>query len=193
MSDVILIGQDGMSRCFWCGNDPLYMRYHDKEWGRPVYDDRLLFEMLCLEGAQAGLSWITVLRKREEYKKLFSDFDFVKITTYTDQQLDEILLNPGIIRNRLKVYGVRKNAFAAVQIVKEWGSLSKYMWSFVKDKPFQHTIRTRRDYISTSPESDALSKSLKSYGATFVGSTICYAFMQACGMVNDHAVGCAYR
>ena len=193
MSDVILIGQDGTPRCFWCGNDPLYMRYHDKEWGRPVYDDRLLFEMLCLEGAQAGLSWITVLRKREEYKKLFSDFDFVKITTYTDQQLDEVLLNPGIIRNRLKVYGVRKNAFAAIQIVEEWGSLSKYLWSFVKNKPIRNTLRTRSDFVSTSPESDALSKSLKSYGATFVGSTICYAFMQACGMVNDHAVGCAYR
>jgi DNA-3-methyladenine glycosylase I len=169
------------------------MQYHDEEWGRPVYDDQLLFEMLCLEGAQAGLSWITVLRKRKEYMRLFSDFDFVKITTYTDKQLEQILFNPGIIRNRLKVYGVRKNAFAAVQIVKEWGSLSKYLWSFVKDKPVRHSIRTRKDYISTSPESDALSKSLKSYGATFIGSTICYAFMQACGMVNDHAVGCAYR
>lgn len=193
MSDVIFIGQDGTPRCFWCGSDPLYMRYHDEEWGRPVYDDQLLFEMLCLEGAQAGLSWITVLRKRKEYKKLFSDFDFVKITTYTDKQLEQILFNPGIIRNRLKVYGVRKNAFAAVQIVKEWGSLSKYLWSFVKNKPVRHSISTRKDYISSSPESDALSKSLKSYGATFIGSTICYAFMQACGMVNDHAVGCAYR
>lgn len=193
MSDVILIGQDGTPRCFWCGSDPLYMRYHDEQWGRPVYDDQLLFEMLCLEGAQAGLSWITVLRKRKEYKRLFSDFDFVKITTYTDKQLEQILLDPGIIRNRLKVYGVRKNAYAAVQIVKEWGSLNKYMWSFVKNKPIHHIIRTRKDYISSSPESDGLSKSLKSYGATFVGSTICYAFMQACGMVNDHAVGCAYR
>jgi DNA-3-methyladenine glycosylase I len=149
--------------------------------------------MLCLEGAQAGLSWITVLRKREEYKKLFSDFDFVKITTFTDEQLEQILLNPGIIRNRLKVYGVRKNAIAAVQIVKEWGSLSKYLWSFVKNKPIRNTLRTRTDFVSTSPESDMISKGLKSFGMTFVGSTICYAFMQACGMVNDHAVGCAFR
>lgn len=193
MNDLLLIGSDHVLRCFWCGNDPLYICYHDKEWGRPVYDDRLLFEMLCLEGAQAGLSWITVLRKREEYKKLFSDFDFVKITTYTDKKLEQILLNPGIIRNRLKVYGVRKNAFAAVKIVEERGSLSKYLWSFVKNKPIRNTLRTRSDFASTSPESDMMSKGLKSCGMTFVGSTICYAFMQACGMVNDHAVGCAYR
>lgn len=193
MNDLLLIGSDHVQRCFWCGTDALYIRYHDEEWGRPVYDDRLLFEMLCLEGAQAGLSWITVLRKRKEYKMLFSDFDFVKITTYTDKQLEQILLNPGIIRNRLKVYGVRKNAFAAVQIVKEWGSLSKYLWSFVNNKPIRNTLRTRSDFASTSPESDMMSKGLKSCGMTFVGSTICYAFMQACGMVNDHAVGCAYR
>lgn len=193
MSDLTLLGSDGISRCFWCGTDALYIRYHDEEWGRPVYDDRLLFEMLCLEGAQAGLSWITVLRKRAEYKKLFSDFDFVKITTYTDEQLEHILINPGIIRNRLKVFGVRKNALAAVQIVEEWGSLSKYLWSFVKNKPIRNTLRTRTDFVSTSPESDMMSKGLKSFEMTFVGSTICYAFMQACGMVNDHAVGCAYR
>ncbi len=193
MSHLILLGTDGVSRCFWCGTDPLYIRYHDEEWGRPVHDDRLLFEMLCLEGAQAGLSWITVLRKRKDYKKLFSDFDFVKITRYTDQQLEQILHNPGIVRNRLKVYGVRKNAVAAAQIVREWGSLSKYLWSFVKNKPIHNTLRTRADFISTSPESDMMSKGLKSFGMTFVGSTICYAFMQACGMVNDHVVGCAYR
>ncbi len=193
MSDVTQVGKDRIARCFWCGSDPLYTRYHDEEWGKPVHDDRLLFEMLCLEGAQAGLSWITVLRKRDVYKSLFSDFDFVKITTYTDQKLDELLHNPGIIRNRLKVYGVRKNAFAVARITHEWGSLSKYVWSFVKNKPIRHTIRTRSDLVATSPESDALSKGLRSYGMTFVGSTICYAFMQACGLVNDHAVGCAYR
>lgn len=177
-------------RCTWCGDDPLYIQYHDEEWGVPVKDDQTLFEFITLEGAQAGLAWITVLRKREGYRALFDNFDANKIARYTDKKLDKLLLDPRIIRNRLKVYGARKNAKAFLKLQKDEGSFSDYMWSFVDGKPIQNKRKSMADVPATSPISDALSKDMKKRGFTFVGSTILYAHMQACGMVNDHTVDC---
>ncbi len=178
------------TRCHWCGDDPLYVEYHDEEWGVPLHDDQKLFEFLILEGMQAGLSWITVLRKREHYRKVFDGFDAVKIAQYDEAKIASLLADPGIIRNRLKVRGAVKNAQAYLAVQKEFGSFDRYMWSFVGGKPITHQIHDMKDYRSTSPESDAMSKDLKKRGFTFVGSTIIYAHMQACGMVNDHLVGC---
>ena len=177
-------------RCTWCGDDPLYVKYHDEEWGVPVKDDKTLFEFVMLEGAQAGLAWITVLRKREGYRALFDDFDAQKIARYTDKKLEKLLLDPRIIRNRLKVFGARKNARAFLQIQEEKGSFSDYMWDFVDGKPIQNTFKSLSELPATSPLSDKISKDMKKRGFTFVGSTIMYAHMQASGMVNDHTKEC---
>jgi len=179
-------------RCEWAGTDPLYQAYHDEEWGMPVHDDRKLFEMLILEGAQAGLAWITILRKRENYIKAFDGFDPEKVARYTDKRLAKLLTNEGIVRNRLKVAAARTNARAFLTAQKEFGSFDGYIWQFVGGRPVQNSHRAMKDLPAMTVESDAMSKDLKKRGFKFVGSTICYAFMQAVGMVNDHVVGC-YR
>lgn len=179
-----------MKRCFWVSDDPLYIQYHDDEWGNPVHDDQRLFEMLNLEGAQAGLSWITVLRKRENYRKAFDNFDVKKILKYDDQKIESLMHNEGIIRNRLKINAVIKNARAFVKVVEEFGSFDSYLWQFVQYKTKVNRPKSKEDFIATSAESDEMSKDLKKRGFTFVGSTICYAFMQAVGMVDDHEEGC---
>ncbi len=177
-------------RCTWCGEDPLYVSYHDDEWGVPVRDDTTLFEFIILEGAQAGLSWITVLKKREAYRQAFDGFDAQKVARYSDKKLDKLLLNPGIIRNRLKVYGARKNARAFLEVQAKKGSFAEYIWDFVDGAPIQNRWKSMADVPATTPVSDALSKDMKRRGFTFVGSTIMYAHMQATGMVNDHTVDC---
>jgi DNA-3-methyladenine glycosylase I len=177
-------------RCSWCGSDPLYVDYHDNEWGVPVLDDKTLFEFLMLEGAQAGLAWITVLRKRDGYRKLFDDFDANKVARYTDAKLDRLLKDPQIIRNRLKVYGARSNARAFLQVQEEFDSFANYIWGFVDGQPIQNRWRSMKQVPATSEVSDTLSKDMKKRGFTFVGSTIMYAHMQATGMVNDHTVDC---
>ncbi len=186
MSDII--------RCQWCSNDELYQQYHDQEWGVPVYDDRELFEMLNLEGAQAGLSWITVLKKRAHYRKVFDGFNPEKIAKYDQAKREELLADPGIIRNKLKVNAFIVNAqlYLDMQADKASPSFSEYLWSFVDGKPIVNARKTFADVPVTTAESDAMSKSLKKKGFKFVGSTICYAFMQATGMVNDHTIDCAY-
>lgn len=177
-------------RCTWCGSDPLYVDYHDLEWGVPVWDDQTLFEFLILEGAQAGLAWITVLRKRDGYRKLFSNFDANKVARYTDNRLDKLLTDPAIIRNRLKVYGARKNARAFLAVQEEKGSFANYMWDFLDGEPLQNQWKSMKQVPATTPLSDQISKDMKKRGFTFVGSTIIYAHMQATGMVNDHTVDC---
>ena len=177
-------------RCAWCGDDPLYIKYHDEEWGVPVTDDDTLFEFLILEGAQAGLSWITVLRKREGYRKLFDNFDARKISRYTDKKLEKILLDPQIIRNKLKVYGARKNALAFLAVQKEFGSFFNYLAGFSDHKPIQNRWKSQAQVPATTALSDVISKDMKKRGFTFVGSTIMYAYMQATGMVNDHSIEC---
>lgn len=177
-------------RCHWCGTDPLYTLYHDTEWGVPVHDDRKLFEMLNLEGAQAGLSWITILRKRENYRKAFNKFDAKKIARYDAKKVKELLGNEGIVRNRLKIAAVITNAEAFLKVQKEFGSFDAYLWQFVGGKPIVNKRASIQELPPTTPESDALSKDLKKRGFKFVGSTITYAFMQACGLVNDHEVKC---
>lgn len=179
-------------RCPWCGTDPLYMDYHDNEWGTPLYDNQKLFEFLILEGAQAGLSWITVLRKRENYRKAFDNFDPVKIARYTEAKKAKLLLNEGIIRNRLKIDSAIKNAQAYLAMQKNGEDFSEFLWSFVGGKPKKNKWQSMSQVPAFTPESDAMCKALKQRGFNFVGSTICYAFMQATGMVNDHLVGC-YR
>lgn len=177
-------------RCLWATDvKPFYQHYHDTEWGIPVHDDRLLFEMLILEGAQAGLSWETILKRRDGYRKAFHNFNVAKVARMTDDELETVLINADVIRNRLKVFGARKNALAFHAIQKEFGSFDAYVWNFVGGKP-QVRRPKMNEFRATSPESDALSKDLKKRGMTFVGSTIMYAFMQAVGMVDDHSVGC---
>ena len=178
------------TRCSWCGDDPLYVQYHDEEWGVPVRDDRTLFEFLVLEGAQAGLSWITILRKREGYRELFDNFEAAKIARYSDKRLDKMLLDSRIVRNRLKVYGTRKNARAFLAVQAEYGSFADYIWQFVDGQPLQNRRKSMAEVPATSPVSDHLSKDLKARDFTFVGSTIMYAYMQATGMVNDHTTDC---
>ncbi len=180
-----------MKRCAWAesGND-LYLTYHDTEWGVPVHDDRKQFEFLLLEGAQAGLSWSTVLNKRENYRKAFVGFDPVKVARFNKKKIESLLKNPGIIRNRLKVGAAVANAIAFLDLQTEFGSFDKYIWQFVGGKPLQNRHRTMNDIPATTPESDTLSKDLKKRGFKFVGSTIIYAHMQAVGMVNDHVVSC---
>lgn len=177
-------------RCEWCGNDPLYIAYHDNEWGIPVHDDRLLFEFLILEGAQAGLSWLTVLKKRQNYKKAFHDFDCERIAAYTDEDTARLLADPGIIRNRLKIASAVKNARGVLAIREEYGSLDAYLWSYVDGSPIQNAWDSLADIPVKTELSDRMSKDLKKRGFSFVGSTICYAFMQAVGMVNDHTTDC---
>jgi DNA-3-methyladenine glycosylase I len=177
-------------RCAWAGADPLYMQYHDEEWGAPVHEDRKLFEMLCLEGAQAGLSWITILRKRENYRLAFDHFDAEKIARYGDAKVAELLQNPGIVRNRLKVHGFIQNARAFLQVQAAFGSFDAYIWRFVNGAPIVNYWRTLSELPAQTREAQAMSKDLKKRGFTFVGPTICYAFMQATGLVNDHTVDC---
>ncbi len=177
-------------RCKWVGNEPLYLAYHDKEWGVPCYDDRALFELLILEGAQAGLSWITILKKRDNYRRLFDNFDAEKIVRYTPKKIEKLLQDPGIVRNRLKVEATVINARAFLELQKEPGGFSGFIWNFVNGKPIINQWRAMSDIPATTPESDAMSKALKKRGFKFVGSTICYAFMQAAGLVNDHTMDC---
>jgi DNA-3-methyladenine glycosylase I len=178
------------ARCAWAGTDPLYIAYHDREWGVPLHDDRKLFEMLILEGAQAGLSWITILRKREAFREAFDRFDPSKVAGYDQERVRELLNNPGIIRNRLKIHAAVQNAQAFLKVVEEFGSFDRYLWQFVEGHPFQNRWNGREEVPARTGESDALSKDLKKRGFKFVGSTICYAFMQAVGMVNDHLTDC---
>ncbi|RXG31332.1 DNA-3-methyladenine glycosylase I [Leeuwenhoekiella palythoae] len=177
-------------RCGWCVGDPLYEAYHDQEWGVPVYDDQTIFEFLILETFQAGLSWITILRKRENFREALDAFDYKKIAAYSDVKLEELLQNPGIIRNKLKVKATVSNAQAFIKIQEEFGSFSKYIWSFVNHKPVQNSVKNYKEAPATTAISDALSKDLKKRGFKFTGSTVVYAHMQATGMVNDHEVNC---
>jgi DNA-3-methyladenine glycosylase I len=177
-------------RCWWCGEDPLYQAYHDKEWGVPVHDERGLFEFLCLEGAQAGLSWITILRKREHYRLVFDQFDVNKIARYDETKIASLLGDAGIVRNQLKVRGFVKNARAYLALLEGGLSLDKYLWDFVDGRPIQNNWQSPDQVPANTPVSDAMSKDLKKRGFTFVGTTICYAFMQAAGLVNDHLSHC---
>lgn len=177
-------------RCNWCLKFDQYVRYHDEEWGVPVRDDRKHFEFLILEGAQAGLSWSTILKKREGYRKAFADFDPVKVARFTPARIEKILQDPGIVRNRLKVHAAVNNARLFLQIQKEFGSFDEYIWRFVGGKPIVNAWKSLREIPATTPESDALSKDLVKRGFKFVGSTVMYAHMQACGLVNDHLVDC---
>lgn len=177
-------------RCEWCGSDPLYIAYHDNEWGVPVHDDRRLFEMLILEGAQAGLSWLTILRKQENYRKAFHAFDYEKIATYSQRDIKRLLADSGIVRNRLKIESVIKNARGVLDIRKEFGTLDSFLWRYVDGIPRQNAWKSMAELPVRTAQSDAMSKDLKRRGFNFVGPTICYAFMQAIGMVNDHVVGC---
>jgi len=180
-----------LTRCKWAEGTSLdYIRYHDEEWGVPAYDDRTQFEFLILEGAQAGLSWSTILNKREGYRKLFTNFDPEKVARFTKKRVEKLLLDPSIVRNRLKVESAVTNARAFLKVQKEFGAFSDYIWGFVDGKPIQNKFRKDGSVPATSPESDSLSKDLKKRGFRFVGSTIIYAHMQATGMVNDHVTGC---
>lgn len=178
------------SRCNWCGDDLLYIKYHDEEWGVPVHDDGILFEFLILEGAQAGLSWITILRKRENYRKAFDNFDYKKIAKYSDKEVDNLMKNEGIVRNRRKIESAVKNAIGFIKIQKEFGSFDKYLWAYVGGLPIQNNIKSEGQIPAKTEISEKLSKDLKKRGFSFVGPTICYAFMQAIGMVNDHVIDC---
>jgi len=177
-------------KCGWCVGDPLYETYHDKEWGVPVYDDDTLFEFLILETFQAGLSWITVLRKRENFRKAFDNFDYKKITLYDQKKIDNLLQDAGIIRNKLKINATITNAESFIKIQEEFGSFSTYIWGFVDGKPIKNKFKDYRKAPANTPLSDELSKDLKQRGFKFVGSTVVYAHMQATGMVNDHEVSC---
>jgi DNA-3-methyladenine glycosylase I len=179
-----------INRCAWCGSDPLYRDYHDKEWGVPVHDDRLLFEFLTLEGAQAGLSWITVLRKREGYRRAFSGLDPETVAGFGEKELLQLMVDPGIVRNRLKLSSTVTNARAFLALQEEFGSFDAYLWRFVDGIPLQNAWPSHGSLPASTALSDALSRDLKRRGFRFVGSTICYAFMQAIGMVNDHTTDC---
>jgi DNA-3-methyladenine glycosylase I len=181
---------ENIQRCAWSTSDPLYISYHDREWGVPVHDDRLLFEFLILEGAQAGLSWITILRKRENYRQAFDQFDPQKVARYDDKKILELLNNPGIIRNRAKINAAIGNARAFLAVQEEYGSFDAYVWRFVGGKPLQNTWTEMAQIPAKSAEAEALSKDLVRRGFKFVGPTICYAHMQATGMVNDHTLDC---
>ena len=182
-----------IKRCVWVSNDPLYIRYHDEEWGRPAHDDRQLFEMLILEGAQAGLSWITILKKREHYRAAFDNFDAAKVARYTPARVEKLMLNAGIVRNRAKINATILNAQAVLKIRKEHGSLDAFLWQFVGGKPLRNGVKNYREAPAKTVVSDAMSQALLAYGCKFVGSTICYAFMQATGMVDDHETACICR
>ena len=178
------------SRCDWARNDPLLQAYHDTEWGAPLHDDQRLFEFLVLEGAQAGLSWRTVLAKREHYRKVFHYFEIVQVAALSDHVLEQLLLDPGIIRNRLKVTAARSNALATLNVSNEYGSLNSYLWSFVDGQPLVNHWRDSSEVPASTPLSDRMSKAMKKRGFRFVGTTICYSLLQATGMINDHVLGC---
>jgi len=182
--------EPNLKRCAWAGDDPSMRRYHDEEWGVPVHDDRRLFEFLTLEGAQAGLSWSTILRKRESYREAFVSFDPERVARFTARQRATLMRNPGIVRNRLKIESTVTNAQAVLELRTEFGSLDRYLWGFVNGAPLRNRRKALRDLPASTPESDALSADLKKRGFRFVGTTIMYAFMQAVGMVNDHEVAC---
>ena len=179
-----------MKRCKWAGLDPLMVKYHDEEWGVPVEDDRVLFEMLTLGGAQAGLSWSTILKRREHYRDAFAGFDPSKVALFNRKKRDRLVQNAGIIRNKLKIESTINNAKAVLKVQKEFGSLSDFIWAFVNHKPIQNRCKSMKEIPTETIESQEMSKELKKRGFSFVGPTICYAFMQAAGMVNDHEVGC---
>ena len=187
---VPAVAGNHVTRCGWCGTDPLYVHYHDAEWGVPVHDDRTLFEFLVLEGAQAGLSWITILRKRDAYREAFAGFEPARVARFDRRKIAQLLRNPGIVRNRLKVESAVGNARAFVRVQEEFGSFAAYQWRFVEDRPRQNRRRGLRDIPPRTDQSDAFSTDLRQRGFRFVGSTIVYAHMQAVGMVNDHVVGC---
>ena len=191
-SDPHCIDSTEKSRCGWCAGDKIYQDYHDGEWGVPLHDERLLFEFLCLEGAQAGLSWITILKKRAHYRKAFDNFDASKIARYPASKIQRLLTNDGIVRNRLKINGVVKNARAYLMLRDQGQTFDQYFWGFVEGQVIQNHWHSADEVPANTTLSDVISKDLKKRGFTFVGSTICYAFMQATGMVNDHLVGC-YR
>ncbi|MBK8138932.1 MAG: DNA-3-methyladenine glycosylase I [Chloroflexi bacterium] len=184
---------DDKIRCPWCVGDPLYEKYHDEEWGTECHDDRRWFEKIVLEGAQAGLSWITVLRKREAYRAAFDKFDVHKVARYDDAKIEALLLNAGLIRNRLKMRAAVKNANAFIRIQEEFGSFDAYIWRFTGEKPIVNAFTEMREIPAVTPEAEAMSKDLKKRGFTFVGPTICYAMMQSCGMVDDHLESCWRR
>lgn len=181
---------DKKNRCAWCLKFDQYIEYHDKEWGVPVHDDRIHFEFLILEGAQAGLSWSTILKKREGYRKAFAEFDPKKVARFTESKIEKILLDPGVVRNRLKVHAAVNNAKRFLEVQKEFGSFDNYIWGFVSDKPIVNKRKSLSEVPPITKESDALSKDLIKRGFKFVGSTVIYAHMQACGLVNDHLVSC---
>jgi DNA-3-methyladenine glycosylase I len=185
--------QEAKQRCGWCGDDPLYQAYHDAEWGVPQHEDHRLFEKLVLEGAQAGLSWITVLRKREAYREVFLGFDPEKVAAMTDRDLEDALRNPGIVRNRLKVYSARGNARAFLAVAQEFGSFDAFLWGFAGGTPRVNHPKSPADIPTVTPEAEALSKALKRRGFTFVGPTIMYAYMQSMGLVDDHLATCWKR
>lgn len=179
-----------IKRCTWCGSDPLYVAYHDEDWGVPVHDDRMLFEMLILEGAQAGLSWLTILKKRGNYRNAFHGFEAARIARYDQTEIDRLMQDAGIVRNRLKIESAIKNARAFLKIQEEYGTFADYLWQYVDGTPVINSWRQHSDLPAHTPLSDRLSKALKRRGFNFVGSTICYAFMQSIGMVNDHTTDC---
>lgn len=180
-------------RCSWCLSTPDYIRYHDEEWGKPQHDDRVLFEFLILEGAQAGLSWLTILNKRDGYRKAFADFDPQKVARYSDAKLEKLMLDAGIVRNRMKIFSARSNAQAFLKVQKEFGSFDAYLWGFVGGKPLINKVRGMGDVPAKTELSDRISKDLLKRGFKFVGSTIIYAYMQAIGMVNDHLASCPQK
>lgn len=195
MAEGLHTGQDGKTRCWWCGDDEEYQRYHDEEWGHPVHDDRHLFEKICLEGFQSGLSWLTILRKRDNFRAAFDNFEFVRVAFYTEEDVERLLKNAGIIRHRGKIEATINNASRAIEMVEEFESLSNYFWQY---KPEPSLRPQKFDYatlskISITDESKAMSKDLKKRGWKFVGPTTCYAFMQSMGIVNDHLEGCSGR
>lgn len=195
IDDGLLTDTFEITRCAWCGEDTEYQRYHDTEWGVPIVNDQILFQKICLEGFQAGLSWLTVLRKRDNFMKAFDNFDFKKVSQYGDKDISRCLVNPGIIRHRGKIKSTINNAKKAIELVNEFGSLASFFWSFepsMKNRPEKLTYAVASQ-ITMSTESIALSKALKKRGWTFVGPTICYSFMQAMGIVNDHVLGCSRR
>lgn len=179
-----------IKRCKWAGKDPLYIEYHDKQWGVPVYEDAKIFEFLLLETFQAGLSWITILRRRENFRTAFDNFDFQEIANYSDEKLEDLRKDAGIIRNRLKIKAAKSNAIAFMEVQKEFGTFSKYIWSFLDGKPIKNAFKTMSELPANTPLSDKISADLKKRGFKFVGSTIVYAHMQAMGIVNDHTTDC---
>jgi len=178
------------NRCYWCGDDPLYVEYHDKEWGVPIYDDEKMFELLLLENFQAGISWITILRKRENFRKAFDNFDYKKIAKYSSEKLKTLRLDTGIIRNKLKIKSAKTNAICFLEIQKEFGTFSRYIWDFVGSKPIQNNFNFQSELPQNTKLSDKISADLKKRGFKFVGSTIIYAYLQAIGVVNDHTLNC---